>query len=73
MFTEKPENLTVYPCPPGYCRCFQNLCTVGDEICNYAYFNDDPDKQCNCDREGEYRSYPYVYLTICVSFRLLVW
>ena len=29
------------------------MCTVGDKICNYAYFNDDPDKQCNCDREGE--------------------
>ena len=52
-YIEQPGNLTVYPCPPGYCTCFQNLCGVGEGICSFAYFNGDPDKQCNCDREGE--------------------
>ena len=55
-YAEQPDNLTVYPCPPGYCRCFHNLCGVGDETCNYAYFNSDSDKQCNCDREGQHCS-----------------
>ena len=43
----------MYPCPRGYCRCFHNLCNIGNETCSYAYFNSDPDKQCNCDRKGQ--------------------
>ena len=57
-YSEQPGNLTFYPCPPGYCRCFQNLCSVGNETCSYAYFNDYSNMQCNCDREGEH--YPQI-------------
>ena len=57
----------VYPCPPGYCRCFQNLCGVGDGICSYAYFNDEPDKQCNCDREGEHNTYTQGIRSTCIN------
>lgn len=48
------DNLVVYPCPPGYCRCFQDHNSLGNGICSFAYFNGEPDKQCNCHREGEY-------------------
>ena len=43
----------VYPCPPGYCRCFHDHSSLGEEICSFAYFNGEPDRQCNCDRQGE--------------------
>ena len=47
------NNLVVYPCPPGYCRCLHNHSGFGDGICSFAYFNGEPDRQCNCGRQGE--------------------
>ena len=46
------NNLALYPCPPGYCRCSHDS-SVGNSTCVYSYSHSDPDKQCNCDRRGE--------------------
>ena len=52
-YTRQFDNLVAYPCPSGYCRCSQDHDSLGDNLCSFAYFNSDPDKQCNCDREGK--------------------
>ena len=38
--------LEYYLCPPGYCRC------SGNNEYNSAYYYDDNDLQCVCDRQG---------------------
>jgi len=47
------ENLVAYPCPTGYCRCFLQHNNLGEDVCSFAYFNGDPDKQCDCERKGQ--------------------
>ena len=61
QFNGKHENLIVYPCPPGYCRCFHDRSSLGDEICSFAYINGDPDRQCTCKRQGKH----YMRYEIC--------
>ena len=48
---ETAASLHFYPCPPGYCRCF-NESLVGDNLCTNKYFNSDPDMQCTQGRRG---------------------
>ena len=56
-YIRQSNNLLAYPCPSGYCRCSQDHDSLGDNFCSFAYFNSNPDKQCNCDREGSYTLY----------------
>ena len=56
-YTRQSNNLLAYPCPSGYCRCSQDHDSLGNNLCSFAYFNSNPDKQCNCDREGSYTLY----------------
>jgi len=50
------KNLVVYPCPTGYCNCILQHNNLGEDVCSFAYFNGDPDKQCVCERKGQYIS-----------------
>ena len=66
-YTMQCNNLVAYPCPSGYCRCSQNHDSLGDNLCSFAYFNSDPNKQCYCDREGKccspYKAFSYMYIS----------
>ena len=42
-----------YPCPPGYCQCFLQHSSLEVDVCSFAYFNGEPDRQCVCEREGQ--------------------
>ena len=45
------DDLFLYPCPPGYCKCSQNT-SLGFSSCAFTYTNSDPDAQCVCNRQG---------------------
>ena len=49
----RSPNLFIYPCPSGYCRCFQNT-SLGSTLCASTYSHSSPDLQCKCDRQGSY-------------------
>ena len=42
-----------YPCPHGYCRCFVRT-IIGPMSCDYVMDSNSSNRQCNCDREGEW-------------------
>lgn len=56
-------NLFFYPCPPGYCRCFQNT-SLGSTSCASVYSHSFPNLQCKCNRKG---MLIWLYL-ICISY-----
>ncbi|XP_065898161.1 uncharacterized protein [Dysidea avara] len=49
--SDTDNNLKVYPCPPGYCRCSQ-LTSFGNDECHFVFNTSYPNKQCDCSREG---------------------
>ena len=53
---ESDDNLFLYPCPSGYCRC--ELRDMGGNTQCIDTFNSESgsDNQCSCDRRGSMKS-----------------
>ena len=47
------DQLFLYACPPGYCRCTTTRST-GVDSCPYVYKNGEPSFICSCSRQGEH-------------------
>lgn len=65
------DNLLLYPCPPGYCRC-EISDMSGHDVC-INIFNSaqsGSDSQCSCDREGSHVDYWMYTVTNCLVLKV---